>query len=221
MTDLTSKSYSFLIFGCIQYIILIFIAMLFYAGGTYNNPSIQGYTFWENSLSDAGRTIAYSGRINTISMVIFSTTLFIWGFSLIPFFIALIKRFNDNGIERKLSIIGSIIGIIAALGLIGIAFTPDDILHGPHMISVYIAYTSLVLTGIFYSVVFYKDERIPKWFSYVFIIYTIVQFTTSIVGLVGLSSLHTLMTIVQKIGRYTTVVCFAIVGYGFLKLDID
>ena len=194
--------------------------MLFYTGGTYNNPSIQGYTFWENSLSDAGRTIAYSGRNNTISMIIFSTTLFIWGFSLIPFFLTLIKLFTESKLERKLSVIGSIIGIIAALGLIGIAFTPDDILHAPHMIFVYIAYTSLVLTGIFYSVVFYKNERIPKWFSYVFIVFTIVQFSTSIVGLFGLSSLHTLMTISQKIGRYTTVICFAIVGFGFLKLDL-
>ncbi|TFG03201.1 MAG: hypothetical protein EU539_12495 [Promethearchaeota archaeon] len=220
MTNWNNKAYLFLMIGCIQYIILIFIAMLFYAGGTYNNPSNQGYSFWENSLSDLGRTVAYSGKENTISLILFSFTLFLWGFSLIPFFMILPKLFIENDLEKKLSIIGSIFGIIAAFGLIGISFTPDDILDGPHMISVYIAYTSLVLTGLSYSIVFYKDLRIPKWFTCAFIIFTVIQFTTSILGLIGLSSLHTLMTIAQKIGRYTTVIVFALVGYGFLKLDL-
>ena len=213
------KAYLFNIFGCLQYIILIFVAMLIYTGGTEDNPNSVGYSFWGNSLSDLGRTVAYSGQINTISMVIFSITLTIWAISIIPFFIVLPNLADKRKVEKKLSKIGTLFAIIAAISLIGIAFTPDDILDGPHMIFVYIGYTSLVLVGIFYSIAFYRNEKIPKIYVYLFIIFTVVHFTTSIMGLVGLASARTLMVIAQKIGRYTTVVCFALIGYGLWKME--
>ena len=213
------KAYLFDVFGCIQYIILIFVAMLFYAGGTEDNPNIAGYSFWGNSLSDLGRTVAYSGQTNTISMIIFSITLTIWAISIIPFFIVLPNLSEEGTVEKKLSLVGTLFAIIAAISLVGIAFTPDDILDGPHMLFVYIGYTSLVLAGIFYSIVFIRNEKIPKIYAFLFIIFTIVHFITSMMGLVGLASALVLMVVGQKIGRYTTVICFALIGYGLWKME--
>ena len=211
------KACIFEIFGCIQYMILIFTAMLFYTGGTVDDPSVQGYLFWGNSLSDLGRTIAYSGQINTVSMVIFSFTLFLWAISMIPFYLVLLSLFNETRMQKRLCLVGTVFAIIAAISLVGISFMPDDILDGPHMIFVYIGYASLVIVGAMYSTVFYSDKEFPKIFAYIFIIFTIVHFITSIMGLIGLASLNNLMVIGQKIGRFTTVICFAIVAYGVLK----
>jgi hypothetical membrane protein len=217
--DWKVKAYILEIFGCIQYIILIFVAMLFYAGGTGDNPNIKGYSFWKNSLSDLGRTVAYSGQTNIISMIIFTITLSLWGFSLIPFFSVLPNYANEDSIDKKLSYIGSFFGVLSGICLMGIAFTPDDILDGPHMIFVYIGYTSLVLTGLFYSITFYRNDNIPRIYAYLFAIFAIVQFITSIFGLIGLGSSGTLLATSQKIGRYTVVIFSALIGYGLWKME--
>jgi hypothetical membrane protein len=214
------KAYLFSLIGCIQYIILIFIAMLFYTGGTEDNPKVPGYSFWGNSLSDLGRTVAYSGHLNTTSMIIFSITLIIWAISIIPFFIALRGLFLQEKLQKQLTFIGLIFGIITGISLIGIAFTPDDILDNFHMIFVYIGYTSLFIAGLLYSIAMYLNKEFPRTFMYLFIIFTVVHFITSMMGLVGLASALTLMVIGQKIGRYTTVICFAIVSYGMWKNNI-
>ena len=75
------------IIGCIQFIILTSIAMIFYKGGTYIDPSTSHYVFWNNYFSDLGRTVAHSGISNTFSFILFTVTLSIWGTFQIPFYI--------------------------------------------------------------------------------------------------------------------------------------
>ena len=53
MENWKQNAYIFEILGCVVYVILIFLAMLFYAGGTADNPNLQGYSFWGNTLSDS------------------------------------------------------------------------------------------------------------------------------------------------------------------------
>ena len=43
--------------------------MVFYAGGTYNDPTIPGYSFFANFISDIGRTISHSGESNFIAFL--------------------------------------------------------------------------------------------------------------------------------------------------------
>ncbi|MBD3253949.1 MAG: hypothetical protein GF383_02600, partial [Candidatus Lokiarchaeota archaeon] len=120
LKDWKIRSFYFEFIGCIQYIILIFTAMFFYPGGTEKYPNAPGYSFWANSLSDLGRTVSYSGQINAISMILFSVALFIWAFSLIPFFIYLTYSVSETDLQRNISYIGQISGVIAGIGLIGI-----------------------------------------------------------------------------------------------------
>jgi len=213
-----SYAYIFEIFGCIQFAALIFIAMLFYTGGTPENPSIQGYSFWGNTISDLGRINAHSGKLNTISMIFFTIALCLWSFSLIPFFLALLYLFNEVKSEKIPSIIGSIFGIIASISLIGIVFTPADILLGPHMVFVYIRYSSMIFMGISYSITLYLNKEFPNHYTYLFIIFTIIYFIISMMGLVGLAENRTIMVIGQKIGTIATLTCFIIFGYGTWKL---
>ena len=199
------KAFLFIIIGGIQYIILIFVASVFYAGGTGNNPAIPGYSFWANSLSDLGRTVAYSGLLNTISMVIFTITTSIWGFSLILFFISFRSFFKEQKKLKISSTFGSLFGIVTGMCLIGIAFTPADVLGAPHMFFVYIGYTSILLVGILYTIALYWNQNFPKIYTCTFLIFTIIFFITTLIALVGLGANQELLAIGQKIGRYTTI----------------
>jgi len=213
------KAYLLEILGCIIYTFIIFLAMLFYTGGTADNPNIDGYSFWGNTISDSGRTTAYSGKSNTISMILLSTALILFAITTIPFFLALRYFFIEVKIEKKLSTIGSICGIIASISLVGIAFTPADILIGPHMIFVYIRYSSVFAMGVLFSLVMYMNNEFPRQYTYIIIIFTIVFFIISMMGLVGLALSRTTMVIGQKIGWFATLICFVIVGYGGWKLE--
>ena len=208
MEDWRQKAFLFDMLGCILYVILIFLAMVFYPGGTPTNPNTQGYTFWENWLSDLGLIESHSGENNIVSMILFTSALTIWGLSLIPFFLALRSLFVDGKVEKAFSTIGSILGVIAGIGLIGIAYTPADILGLLHITFVYIAYLSLFILGVLYSIMLFKTKVLPKQYAIVFLIWTILFFFTLSMGIVG-----------QKIGRFSTIICFAYVGYGSWKLE--
>lgn len=152
-------------------------------------------------------------------MVLFSVALIFWSISIIPFFLAIRSLFTEGKLEKTLSTIGSLFGVIAAICLIGIAFTPADILIGPHMIFVYIGYISLFIVGVTYSITLYKSEKLTRQYAIIFIIWTIIFFVTLLMGAVGLAGDRSTMVIGQKIGRFTNLICFAYVGYGAWKLE--
>ena len=68
-------------------------------------------------------------------------------------------------------------------------------------------YIALLNLGILYSITFFKNETFPKKYAIIFLIWTIIFINTITLGIVG-----------QKIGRFSTIICFAYVGYGALKL---
>ena len=78
------------ILGVIQFVILSTIAMASYPGGTPWDPTAVGYTFWQNALSDLGRTVAYNGQGNPIASPLFNSALFLLGLSTFLIFISLL-----------------------------------------------------------------------------------------------------------------------------------
>ena len=162
------RAYIFQILGAIIYFILIFIAMLFYAGGNYKNPNVSGYSFWENIISDLGRTVGYSGIPNTVSIILFSISLVLYAILFIPFYLIFSDLFQNKELKLKVAKIGSILGIIASLSIIGIVFTPIDLLDIAHLIFASIAYLSLSLNGVFYTIALYINKDFPKIYSIIF-----------------------------------------------------
>ncbi|MBY9004213.1 MAG: hypothetical protein KGD73_09605 [Candidatus Lokiarchaeota archaeon] len=207
------------IIGSVFYIILIFSAMIFYTGGTQDNPSIPGYSFWANTLSDSGRTIAYSGVPNIISMVIFSAALIIYAILFIPFYLKISDLFKESKSEKNFSKIGTILGIVSSITFIGIAFTPADILIGPHMLFVYIGYASIFFNAICYSIAMYMNKDFPKIYAIILIVFGLLYFITLLMGLIGLASDRNLMVIGQKIGRFASLGTFFILAYGIWKFE--
>ena len=162
------KVYILAFVGIVSYVLLIAIAMLTYPGGIKDNTSIVGYTFWGNTFSDLGRVIAWNGDPNPISMMLFSFAYGINAITMILFYLVFMHKFDDENLPVKTSKMGSWFGIISSLAVIGIIFTPADILNVPHWIFVYIGYPSIFLMGLFYSVTLFKSTKFSRIFASIF-----------------------------------------------------
>ena len=208
-----------MILGQVLFLILVFLAMIFYAGGTRDNPAFIGYSFWGNTISDSGRIIAWSGLLNTTSMVILSTALIVYAVFFIPFYIIVSKLFSEGKIEKYASKIGSILGVIFSLSYIGIAFTPADVLFTPHMIFVFLGYICAFVMSICFTIAFFKNKEFSNIYAIIFALFTIFYFVTQIIAIVGLASDRNLMVLMQKLGTFVSIGVFFIIGYGIWKFE--
>ncbi|MFX1317332.1 MAG: hypothetical protein ACFE9T_15825 [Promethearchaeota archaeon] len=216
-----SWTFVFMMIGILQFIILTFIAMLYYKGGTYIDPTTSGYLFWNNFFSDLGRTIAHSGLDNRISFMIFTITLLIWGFSHIPFYSVLSSYFKENKKQTKLSKTGSILGILTGISYMGIALTPSDTFNDAHNIFVVIAFSSIFFSLIIYSIVIYRNQLFPNFYSYILIISSfILAIYYLFLFLVPDNTTPTglfIHVVGQKVAVYTLLTSGFIQGNGALK----
>jgi len=217
-------SYILSIIGCVQFVLLTSIAMLFYKGGTYIDPSPLGYIFWQNYFSDLGRTVAHSGIPNTTSFVLFTIALSLWGITQIPFYITFPILFKNYPNLRKICISGSILGIISGISYVGIAFTPSDITGSFHDLFVVIGFSFVFFSIILYSIVIFKNDNYPNFYA---IILTISAFILSVYFLFlfftpnSQTSEGLLIYVVgQKFMIYTLLICNTVQSYGALKQNI-
>ena len=214
-------TYILSIIGCLQFVVLTSIAMFFYKGGTYIDPSPLGYIFWQNYFSDLGRTVAHSGIPNTPSFVLFTIALSLWGITQIPFYISFPTLFKNYPNLRKICIGGSISGTISGVSYIGIAFTPSDITGSLHDLFVVIGFSFVFFSIILYSYVIFKNDNYPNFYA---IILTISAFILSVYFLFLFFTPNSqtpegllIYAVGQKFMIYTLLICNTIQGYGVLK----
>jgi hypothetical protein len=215
--------------GVVQWLILLHIAMLFYAGGTMVNSRAPGYSYWLNFFSDLGRTKAYSGKDNTISMVIFIIAGSVLGLAFILFAITFKYFFNENNMERKLSLIGTVFLIINGVAIFGTTFTPADILQGPHYnFNVIIALSGLI-GWILYIIVIFHNKDYSNKYALLMIVILLAGFIYSIfvaiflnwpqVSFWEISTTEELMfhTVQQKITTFINMSVIFLINYGAWK----
>ncbi len=209
--------------GASQFTILTILAMIFYGGGTLNDPSSKYYSFFENYFSDLGRVNNHLGSSNLISYILFSIALIAIGLLSIPLFISGPLIMEKKSISQKLSVIGSITGIFSAICYIGIAFTPYDVLGGAHIIFVILAFGSAFYMVLFYIPAFILNKDFPNRYVLTLIIFEIIL--ASYIGLIffGPSS-DTLEGLLiqatgQKIVVYSEIITLFIVGYTTWKIQ--
>jgi hypothetical protein len=131
------------LFGPIQFIVLSTVAMFYYGGGTAWNHDALGYTFWQNFLSDLGRTVSYSKVENTISSPLFNLSLGLFGLSIVMLHTSSLRLFRS-----KLGYPISIMGMISGVGMVVIALAPDDLSSGLHMLGVWIWALTLLFASV-------------------------------------------------------------------------
>ena len=113
--------------------------------------------------------------------------------------------------------IGLFFGILSSIAIIGIIFTPADILYVGHWIFVYIGYPSILLMGISYSVLLFLNGNFNKRYAYTFSILILIFFVALLTGLIGITASRIIMVIAQKIMRIAILVSFSILIYSSWK----
>lgn len=162
------------ILGFALYAILNVLAMIFYLGGTASDHGAVGYSFLDNFFSDLGMKFTYSGEMNTLSFILFASSLVLVGVVLALFFILLSTYFKDPGMGKNQSKVGTIAGCVAGISCIGIAFSPWDRYLVMHMVFAYLLSLSFLGVAFFYSVAIFRNPEYPRKYAYVFNLYFVV-----------------------------------------------
>lgn len=164
----------FTIITAVQFVLLTLVAMLFYPGGTGQNPDSRGYDFLRNFFSDLGLTVAHNGEPNTLSMILFMIALSLAGLGLILFFVVWPRYFWHSWLLRGLSVTGSFFGIGAGISFIGVAFTPANLLLEAHVDFVFAAFISFFVAALFYSLAIFRNIACPNRYGIVFLVFTVL-----------------------------------------------
>jgi hypothetical protein len=162
------RIFDLIVGGCIFFVVLTAIAMFFYPGGTASDPTTRGYSFFTNFFSDLGRTQARNGQPNPIAVPLFFIALSGAGVALIAFFVAFARFFTRTRLDRALTMLGTLVGIIAGLCFIGIAFVPANLNSALHTRLVYGAFEAFTVATIFYFAVLLRARVYPKRFAAIF-----------------------------------------------------
>jgi hypothetical protein len=166
--------YLIIALGCGIFILLTGLAMLTYAGGALDNPSAAGYSFTHDFLSNLGMLTALSGKPNWVSAILFFISLAMAGACLVAFFILFPGLFQSKRLQKTLSIAGSILGVLAGISFIGIAFSPADVARPAHVQFVMWAFRLFPLAVLCYVPVMFVDKQYPKLYAWVFAIFCLM-----------------------------------------------
>ena len=152
-------------YSIIIFCILNVICMFLYPGGTLHDAEQIGYLFNRNFFSDLGTTVSYSGANNTISCILFNSSLFICGFTFIMLFFKVKNLFE----LKMLSYFATLFGMLGGMCFIGIAFTPANLLLDPHIFFAHGIFRCLLIASILYTLLIFKTKGFDNKYGYGFI----------------------------------------------------
>jgi hypothetical protein len=162
------------IFGVGQFLLLTFLAALFYPGG---------YDYFGYYFSDLGAVAARNGEPNLISRSLFSVALTIIALSLIPFWLIVHRLFGESAVERALSILGSALGLLSLPFTIGVGLFPIDTQLETHFIVTLILVLLFALASLLYSIAIILDHNYPNYLglmAFILLAISIASFATSL-----------------------------------------
>ena len=154
------------------FILLFFSAIIFYGGGTLNNPDTEGYSFTRNFFSDLG----ILSEQNIISVICFATGLLVCGITFGVYFYYFMKLFDKKTISHRMGIIGSLSGIAGAFFFIIVGFTPHNYVLDSHVIAVNWAFRCFLIASILLSFAMFKDKRFENKYAIGYLFFAILIF---------------------------------------------
>ncbi len=220
MNNLTRSK--IIIYGTLAVIIFFILAIIFYAGGSYNNPSAQGYTFFGNFFSDLGMLKSDNGQNNLKSQIFFILAIFTASFVQIKVFVSLknqlakTHRQNLAGFAYKLAAISSII-------FLGIAIFPADRLDTLHDWSMLLSFIGIMISLIIFGWQLIKFDLTLKFNGWSFLltagtilILLIIAITENLAPTPNRTLTHIIM---QKITVIDLLATIFIYGIGLQKTN--
>jgi hypothetical protein len=109
------------------------VAMVVYPGGTLRDHSTRGYSFFQNSLSDLGMTVAWGGQPNYLGALLFVCGFGFFVVACVGCTAALIRSLFSSRATRAVLFVTMAAGAFSGAALAGAMLTPQDrypALHG-------------------------------------------------------------------------------------------
>ena len=152
----------------------IFLAMPFYAGGTYAITDIATpYDFFSNFLSDLGRSISHSNDLNFHSSFLFNNAMTVFGI----FYARFVYYMTDyiGNTNENIALLAKISSIIACLCIIGVALTPANIrsLYALHILFANNIFYFGGFGSALFGYLFLKSKIIDDKYGWILIFYGI------------------------------------------------
>jgi hypothetical protein len=165
------RAFPLVMYGCILFVVLTLVAMLFYHGGTSTDPTKSNYSFFTNFLSALGLTETYDGEPNTVSAILFILAMTLAGGGLVVFSLAF-PQFFTSSLSGKLIIgIGSLFGVVSGICFIGVGFTPANLFIEAHGRFVLLAFQAFPVAMVFYVAAILRESRYPNRHAVVFVVF--------------------------------------------------
>lgn len=216
------RPFQIVMWGCGLFVISTFIAMLIYPGGTRFDPKAPGYTFFQNFFSELGFTVTRGGFPNPVAAPLFFIALTLAGFVLVLFFVVSPQFFWQKGLIKVLSLCGSFFGVISGLAYVGIAFTPANLLPGPHADFVLLAFRAFLLAVVFYILAIFFNREYPNRFAGLYLVFAglLTAYILLITRGPGLDTAQGVMIQAtgQKIIVYAAILTIFIQSWGAARL---
>jgi len=208
---------------CVLFVVLTASAMFIYPGGTNTDKTAVGYSFLGNFFSDLGIIVAHNGQSNPVASVMFLIALGSAGAALVLFFIAFLQFFTASAINRVLSVLGSLFGVIAGACFVGVALTPADLFGQAHGDFVRGAFFTFLIAVLFYSVVIFRAPNYPNGYAAVFIVFAVLLSVYLVLIFAGPDSETPEGLLIQVTGQkiiaYASIISVLIQSLGALRVN--
>ena len=132
--------------GIFLFVVLNFISMLIYPGGTIIEPETKVYSFFYNFLSNLGESTAKNGEDNIVSAYLFNSSMLILALSYFLFYVSYLRiqlKFNRNKILNFFSLSTIIISLVSFV-LVAV-FSADNSTFDIHVFFVKVAFRLLLI----------------------------------------------------------------------------
>lgn len=231
MSDKNWREWVFIfwMFAIIQWLILMHIATLFYAGGNLIQPGASGFSFRYNFFSDLGFCTAHSGRDNTVSCTLWFIASILEHLAFIFIAIAIPYFFKESMLEKRLSTIGSIFLIMSQIYFLFFYSVYNNQEPFIGLLSIFSLLNWLIFTPIIiilYAIALYHSKEFPNRIAVVFLIPNVFFYISLVVGLLlvgpltsDTTNLEVLMfwAVQEKIYLYVQWPSFFYIAYMFWK----
>jgi len=214
--------FTFAVIGSLLFLLLIFIAMIIYTGGNLFDHYFPYYSFTMNYLSDLGREHTFLGEPNWAPRMLFSFALIIGGVGLIVFFLLYPFFFKEDKKTYRISLAGTVLGVISSLFCTITAFLPLDVFTIPHRACAYALGIAEVPAIILLAIAIFREKKFPNFYAWVFLVYISIMISyIALCFILGFDSPFTkevVLIVGQKIVIFSQVLNLFIQAFGARKL---
>jgi hypothetical membrane protein len=132
-------------------IALAAVSIARYPGGTYRDQTVDGYSPFQNFLSDLGMTVAYNGEPNRLGSASFVASLVLLVLGLGSCVVGFFRQYASDPKSRKLARAAAFVALLVCLAFLGVAATPENLVMGLHVQLTLFAFRAFLVSAVLFT----------------------------------------------------------------------